>query len=191
MADPELDKRSLEPVFDGTVPAYSGDTGSIFYGRLRDGADAVGARANATVNGAHSIFPGTLNLPRSILRAAGLFGKAEAHRFDDEMAAAGAALGQIVKHPEPALRAAGEAFSTAWNDPLFPFYLAGRAGMGLRTRLGPFAVVGDTLRALEDGHNLDDAVTYSGILGRPPPGGLLGIPPQGRGLLSIPPEDRR
>jgi hypothetical protein len=195
MADTEPDKRWYERLLDdGTASIYAGgyegDPGRFYYEQLRNGARAVGTGANAVVNGAYSVFPDTLDFARSALRAAGLFGKAEAGRFDQEMGAMGEGARQVVTHPRLAAQAAGNAWSAGW-DPLLLPYLAGRGAMGYVTQLGPFALAGGVLRAAEDGHNLIDSVIYRGVQGRSPPAGLLGIQPEGSGLLAIRPQEQR
>jgi hypothetical protein len=195
MADIEPDKRWHQRFLDdGTatlyVDTYDGELGRATAENVRKVAKAVGSAANAAVNGAYSVFPDTFNYPRSILRGAGVLGKDEAYRFDQEMAAMGEGAKQIARHPKLAAEAAGRAFWAGW-DPLILPYLAGRGAMGYFTGLGPFALVGGVLRAAENADNFIDPVLYGGIQGRPPPGGLPGIPPEGRGLLGIPPQEPR
>jgi hypothetical protein len=60
------------------------------------------------------------------------------------------------------------------KEPLLPFYVMGRAGMGglLASRgvpIAAFAVLGDALHALEKGHDVIDALGY-GVGGTQPTG---------------------
>jgi hypothetical protein len=179
---------------------YERDPSIAYLQMLYGAAKAGGAAANATVNGAYSTLDNTYDAGRAVARGIGVLGPEEFRRFGQEadfigaslgpvLGQVGPALGQIAKHPGPAARAAYHVWK---KEPLLPFYLAGRAGMGAITGLGPAAIAGGALRAVEDGHNLVDAIVYPGVLGRPlPPGGLLGVPPEGRGLLGIPPQDAR
>ena len=186
MADTEPNKRWQQRFLDdGTATLYvDSDDGELD----RAYSKTVGSVARAFGEGAYSVLPGTYDAGRAFARGSGLLGSEELRRFDQEMDVTAAALEQIAKHPRPAVRAAGRALSTLWDPVLLP-HVAGRMVAGYFSGLGPLAAMGDTLRAIENGHNLVDAIVYSGFQGRPPPGGLLGIPPQGGGLLGIPPTD--
>lgn len=151
----------------------SGDEAG-FFGRFRpfladvqDTAERVGTRANAVVNGAYSVFPGTYNAIRAAGRGIGILGPEESRRFGEEADSIGTALGQIANHPGPAARAGRDAVSVLANNPLLPYYLFGRMFMGGLTRLGPAAMAGDALRAVENGHNLIDAIIQYGGAGIP------------------------
>ncbi|NKB60581.1 MAG: hypothetical protein GKS00_30100 [Alphaproteobacteria bacterium] len=54
--------------------------------------DAVAQRANATVNGAFSVFPGVGNSVRALARGTGVLGAEEFNRFTVETAILGLAL---------------------------------------------------------------------------------------------------
>lgn len=132
--------------------------------KIRD-PDWVVPRLGAAADGAISTIPGAWNFMRAIGRAAGIGGKEEAHRFDDEMKMAGKLAGKVVgkavEYPEQATRAVGEVVSELDKDPLFRYYMAGRilagyfAGVG-PVRLGPFAMMGDAFRAIEKGYGIRD-----------------------------------
>jgi hypothetical protein len=196
MADPESSRPWYERLDDSAANIYAGGyPGSAYAEALGAGAKALGSAANAVINGAYSSLDNTYDAVRGVARGVGLLGPEEFRRFGQEADFAGASLGQvgsalrqIAEHPNPAFQAA---LRSVEEEPLLPFYTAGRFGMGAITGLGPAAVAGGILRGLENGHNLVDAILYPGVQGRPPPGGLLGIPPEGRGLLSIPPQDPR
>jgi hypothetical protein len=130
-------------------------------------ANRIGTEANAVVNGAYSVFPGTYNAGRVVVRGMGLLGQEQFRRFGQEADAVGSVLGKVVEHPEASARIAGRAVSELDKDPLFRHYMAGRAAMGIFTGLGPAAMAGDALRAIENGHNAFDAFKY-GVQGRPP-----------------------
>jgi hypothetical protein len=133
-----------------------------------DAADWVGTRANAVVNGAYSVFPGTYNALRAVARGAGLLGPEEFRRFGQEADAIGNSLGRAVKYPDLAYHASLEAARVALeSNPLLPYYSAGRGRMGFATRLGGAATAGDALRAVENGHDLIDAIIQYGISGIP------------------------
>lgn len=46
------------------------------------------------------------------------------------------------------------------------WFLTGRAGIGAATGLGPAAFIGDTTRAVENGHGVVDALVGGGVGGR-------------------------
>jgi hypothetical protein len=174
--------QAYEPV-DGNPPrqdtaraddAGAGDNRPGFLDRFQpfitdaqNAAEAVGTRANAVVNGAYSVFPGTYNAIRALGRGTGVLGPEESRRFGQEADFIGDSLGQIAKHPGLALRTARAALPILAKDPLLPYYAAGRLLMGGLTRLGPVATIGDALRAVEDGHNFLNSVFYHGIQGIP------------------------
>lgn len=139
--------------------------GSPFFTALQDAARTTGSRANAFVNGGYSVLPGVYNTVRAVARGTGLLGSEEFRRFGQEADTVGAALGQVVHHPEPAGRAAREALAALADHPLLPYYTAGRLLMGGLTMLGPAATAGDALRAVEKGHNFIDGLLYPGIQG--------------------------
>jgi hypothetical protein len=47
------------------------------------------------------------------------------------------------------------------------WFIAGRAAIGTATRLGPVAFIGDTTRAIENGHGRIDALIKGGVNGQP------------------------
>ena len=157
----------VEPGFrvfdDGSMATYGSDLGRPFFSNLKEAA----AWVNAAVNGAYSVLPGTYNAGRTVARGTGLMGADEFRRFGQEADAIGAGLGKLVDRPELAVRAVQEAWPILRDNPRMWPYLGGRATMGILTRLGPAAVAGDALRAVEKGHNLADAFLYHGILGNP------------------------
>jgi hypothetical protein len=153
--------------------ALSNSYGPSYWRDARDAAEKLGEGLNATVNGAYSVFSGTGNLAREAGRGLGLYGSEEAARFRQEMNAAGQGLRAVAQNPGLAARLAYEGGSAAFKaQPLLPFYLGGRAGMGLLLGLhgipiAPLAVAGDALHAIEKGHNAIDAGLY-GLFGNRP-----------------------
>jgi hypothetical protein len=125
-----------------------------------ESAEGVWKAANYAVNGAYSIFPGIYNAGRAVARGTGLMGPEEYRRFDQEANFIGSASEKIAKHPELAYQAGREAVSALARNPYLVAYALGRAAMGGATMLGPAALAGDTLRAVENGHDLLDAVLY-------------------------------
>jgi hypothetical protein len=156
--------------------ALSNSYGPSYWSDLRDGLEQFGQAANATVNGAYSLFPGTANLARAAGRGLGLYGSEEAQRFRQEMNAAGQGLKVIAQHPGDAARLAWDGgYAALTAQPSLAPYLVGRTGMGLLLGLNgipiaPFAVLGDALHAIEKGHNAVDAGLY----------GLFGVRPGDR-----------
>jgi len=151
----------------GRPPDFFDRVGSTL-ADVQDAADWVGTRANAVVNGAYSVFPGTYNALRAVARGVGLLGPEEFRRFGQEADAIGNSLGQAVKHPDLAYHASLEAARAALaSNPLLYYYGLGRILMGGATRLGPAAFAGDALRAVENGHDLIDAIVKYGVSGIP------------------------
>jgi hypothetical protein len=155
--------------------ALSNSFGPSYWNDSWNAANQLGGAANAVVNGAYSLIPGTFHLAREAGRGLGLFGPEEAQRFRQEMNAAGQGLRAIAKNPGTAARMAVEGLQAAVEkEPLLPLYALGRGGMGvlLGSRgvpVAPFAVLGDALHALEKGHDVIDALGY-GISGTQPTG---------------------
>jgi len=103
-----------------------------------------------------------------VARGVGLLGPEEFRRFGQEADAIGNSLGQAVKHPDLAYHASLEAARAALaSNPLLYYYGLGRILMGGATRLGPAAFAGDALRAVENGHDLIDAIVKYGVSGIP------------------------
>lgn len=142
-------------------------SGPSLWGDVRDTAEQLGTKANAVVNGAYSVFPGVYNAARAVSRGVGFQGSEEFRRFGQEADFAGGALTKAAEHPEQAYRAGRGVMSKLDDDPLFRYYMAGRALMGVATGLGPAAMAGDALRALETGHDWVDAFR-NGVQGKPP-----------------------
>ena len=173
---PVQDPARWSATLPGTSYAGAGDDGAGFVDRLRpfladvrDAAERVGTRANAVVNGAYSVFPGTYNALRAVGRGIGILGPEEFRRFGQEADFIGTALGQVAEHPGPAARVSRDALSALDTDPLFRYYMLGRTAMGALTGLGPAAMAGDALRAVEKGHNMINAYKR-GIQGTPSSG---------------------
>jgi hypothetical protein len=101
-------------------PRYPGPLGASAYPdasileKIRV-SDWLVPRFEAAMDGAISTIPGAWNAIRAIGRAAGMGGKDEAHRFDEEMKAAGNLAGKVVdkvvEHPQQAARVADEVWS--------------------------------------------------------------------------------
>ena len=103
----------------------------------------------------------------SNLKEAAAWVNAAVNGAGQEADAIGAGLGKVVERPELVARAAQEAWPMLRDNPRLWPYLGGRLVMGALTRLGPAAMAGDALRAVEKGHNLADAFFYHGMLGNP------------------------
>lgn len=145
---------------DSQGPVTLGD----FFARA---LNRIGTEANAVVNGAYSVFPGVSDAGRAVARGTGLMGQEEFRRFGQEADFIGRSLGRIAQDPGTSARIAGRALSELRKNPLFWHYMTGRAAMGISTGLGPAAMAGNTLRAIENGHDLIDVLKYS-IQGWPP-----------------------
>jgi hypothetical protein len=107
------------------------------------------------------------NAARTVARGTGLLGQEEFRRFGQEADVVGGALGRIVRHPGASARIARNAVSKLDEDPLFRYYMGGRAAMGALMSLGPAAMAGDSRRAIERGHDVIDALKYGIQGGRP------------------------
>lgn len=149
---------------DGSVSTYGSDLGRPFFANFEEAA----AWVNALVNGAYSVIPGVYNAGRAVARGTGLLGAEEFRRFGQEAEAIGAGLGRLAERPELAVRAGRAAWPVLRDNPRTWPYLVGRGAMGVMTHLGPAAMVGDALRAIENGHNFGDAFFYYGVQGNPP-----------------------
>ena len=148
--------------------------GATLLDKIRD-PDWVVPRLEAAADGAISTIPGAWNLVRAIGRAAGVGGKEESHRFDEEMKVAGKVAGKVVgkavEYPEQATRAVGTVLSELDKDPLFRYRMMGRYFAGSLVGIGPFglggvATLGDALRAIERGYGARDIVKQA-IEGNP------------------------
>lgn len=124
-------------------------------------------RANAVVNGAYSVVPGIYNFFRAALRGAGVLGEEEARRADQEQAVIECGLREMARHPAATYDASRQALEILDANPLFRYYFAGRGLMGAATGLGYFALPGDALRAIENGHDWINSVARGGVGGMP------------------------
>jgi hypothetical protein len=154
MADIEPNERPpgfnvVEPGFrvfdDGSTATYGADLDRPFFSNLEEAA----AWVNAAINGAYSVTPGVYNAGRAVARGTGLMGADELRRFGQEADIIGAGPGKLVERPELGIRAAQEAWPILRDNPRLWPYLGGRAAMGIFTRLGPAAMAGDALWAVE------------------------------------------
>jgi hypothetical protein len=157
---------SFTPVRWGNDDAASDNASPSFWDDVGNVAKTVGENANAAIDGAYSIFPGTANFFRAAGRGLGLYGPEEAQRFRTEMSAARTGLEYIAKDPVETARLASHGISEAFQaQPLLTPYLIGRFGMGVglalnRLPFAPLAIAGDAMNALEKGHNFIDALGY-------------------------------
>jgi hypothetical protein len=141
-----------------------------FMDDIKDLPEAVGDRVGALAKGAYSVFPGVYNAGRAAARGLGFLGAEEAERFRRELELVRNSAKAIAEHPGGAARAAYHGADQRFEDPLLKYHLLGRGAMGYLARvgpvpLGPVALIGDTLRAFENGRqNLVDAV-LDGIQG--------------------------
>jgi hypothetical protein len=119
--------------------------------------------------GAWSVAEGTGNSLRFLARGLGLMGQEELARFNQE----GAEVDKFVKrYNEDAefRRDVNKALAQRMgelNTEEMKWRLNGRAAIGIVTGLGPAALIGDTTRAIENGHNLVDALMKGGLPGLP------------------------
>lgn len=151
------------------IPTSSGSYLS-FWDDVRDAAGQLGEAAKAVGRGAYSLAPGIDNLGRAAGRATGYYGEEEARRFRQEMNAARESLERIIENPAQSARLAYRGASEAFRrDPMLKFHLAGRLGLGALLTyyripfgipLAPLAMAGDTLHALEKGHDFIDGIGY-------------------------------
>lgn len=116
-----------------------------------------------------SVAEGTGNSLRFLARGLGLMGPEELARFNQE----GVEVDKFVKrYNEDAefRREVNKALAQKMgelNTEEMKWRLNGRAATGIVTGLGPAALIGDTTRAVENGHNLVDALMRGGLPGQP------------------------
>jgi hypothetical protein len=116
-------------------------------------------KANAIINGAYSIFSGVGYGLYEWARYTGLLGPTEFSRADSESNVIGWGVTEAWKHSSAAYNLSIDALKTIDDaDPLFRYYMGGRIFMGAATGLGPMATYGDTLHAVDSGHNFIDSV---------------------------------
>lgn len=145
-------------------------TRGTFLDDLKELPEAVADRAGAIAKGAYSVFPGVYYAGRAAARGLGLLGPEEAERFRRELEVIRSSAKVVAEHPGDAARAVYYGTDQRLGDPLLKYHMLGRGAMGYLARVGPVplgavALVGDTLRAFENGRqNLVDAV-LDGIQG--------------------------
>jgi hypothetical protein len=167
--------QSIVPVKWGTESTSDNHPTPSIWDDAQNAMKWVGRGADAVVNGAYSIFPGTGNFLRESGRGLGFYGPEEAHRFGQEASVIGQGLGYIAHHPcQTVKNAANGTIDAVEAQPLLPFYAVGRLGMGTLLMLNgipiaPLAALGDGWREVENGHNVIDAIgrAFAG----PGPGG--------------------
>lgn len=121
------------------------------------------------IEGSWSVVEGTGNGLRFIARGTGLMGPEERARFNQE----GAEVDKFIKryNEDSAFRSeVNKALSqkaAALNTEEMKWRLNGRAATGTVTGMGPAALIGDTTRAVENGHNIVDALMKGGLPGLP------------------------
>jgi hypothetical protein len=147
--------------------ALSNAYGPSYWSDVRAGVGQLGETAKAVGQGASSLISGVGNLGHAIGRGAGSYGEAEAQRFRQEINAAGEGLRLIAENPAQSADLAKIGASKALERyPMLPFHLGGRLGMSVLlgsfgppfALLPPLAMAGDTLHALEKGHNVIGAI---------------------------------
>ena len=135
-----------------------------FLDDIRDLPEAIADRVGATAKGAYSVLSGTYNAGRAAARGLGLLGPEEAERFRRELELMRSSAKAIAEYPGDTARAVYYGADERLEDPLLKYHLLGRGAMGYFARVGPVplgavALVGDTLRAFENGRqNLVDAL---------------------------------
>ena len=150
--------------------ALAGVTRGTFLDDIKDLPEAIADRVGALAKGAYSVGPGVYYAGRAAARGLGLLGPEEAERFRRELELIRSSANAIVERPGDAARAAYYGADQRFEDPLLKYHLLGRGAVGYLARvgpvpLGPVALIGDTLRAFENGRqNLVDAV-LDGIQG--------------------------
>lgn len=151
--------------------AQSNSYGPSYWSDARNGVNLFGEGMAAVGKGAYSLVPGVVNYYRGTGRALGLYGPQEAQRFDQEMNAAGEGLRLIAENPVQSFDLAKSGLSKAVErNPDLPLRIVGRVGLGSLLSLYGMpwlpltAAAGDTLHALEKGHDFFDAIGH-GIAG--------------------------
>lgn len=128
-------------------------------------ANVVAPRANAFVNGAYSVIPGVGDAIYQAARGTGVLGPQEFQNFDVESQFVGDVVTTMVQHPQATYTVATDILSVLDQDPLFRYYVAGRLAFGFATGLGPAASLGNTLQAVQNGHNVVDSIIQNGFSG--------------------------
>jgi hypothetical protein len=134
-----------------------------------------GQAIGAIGDGAYSDLEGVGNALRFVGRSIGLYGPDEINRSDQEIRAAIEAIKDggrlLMDSPEArsvAIRATEEAAAAYWQNERNRYFLLGRIGFGVLTGVAPVAVIGDSTRALEKGHNAIESLG-KGIIGNRQP----------------------
>jgi len=147
--------------------ALSNSYGPSYWSDVRDGVEQLGEMAKAVGRGAYSLVPGVDNLGHALRRGTGFYGEEEARRFRDEIKAAGKGVRLVAENPGQSFDLAKRGMSEAFRrNPMLPFHLGGRGGLGLVLSyygmpwLPLMAAAGDTLHALEKGHNVIDSIGH-------------------------------
>jgi RHS repeat-associated protein len=156
------------PIFNAICPGSSCSAPLPPQPQACNTSFGAGEKVNAFVNGAYSVVPGVGNALYQATRGAGLLGPQEYNRSVQETDVLLIGAQEAAKNRQQAYDIVKEVAITAYNnEPLLPYYFAGRLTMGILTGLGPAATLGDTLNGLEKGHNAIDAFVLKGIHGIP------------------------
>lgn len=154
--------------------ALGNSYGPSYWSDARKGVEQFGDGMMAVGKGAYSLVPGVANFYRGTARAWGLYGPQEAQRFDGEANAVGKGVQLIAENPVQSFDLAKIGMSKAIErNPDLPLHIAGRVGLGALLSLYGMpwlpltAAAGDTLHALEKGHDFIDAIGR-GIIGTLP-----------------------
>lgn len=125
-------------------------------------------KTKAFFRGAWSVATGTGNSIRFVARGAGLMGSDMQMRWAQE----GEAVDKFVEQyrTDPDFKRQVDALAVdkfkQYNHEEMKWFLTGRGGVGAATALGPAAFIGDTTRAVENGHGVVDALVGGGVGGR-------------------------
>jgi hypothetical protein len=111
------------------------------------------------------VIPGVGDAIYQAARGTGVLGPQEFQNFDVESQFVGDVVTTMVQHPQATYTVATDILSVLDQDPLFRYYVAGRLAFGFATGLGPAASLGNTLQAVQNGHNVVDSIIQNGFSG--------------------------
>jgi RHS repeat-associated protein len=149
-------------------------------GEVREASNRAVQFATAFGEGAWSVPRANYYAVRHVARGTGMMGSEELARFNQEAHVVDMAVCQYSENPAAFNEALGYAVkgldtALSTSESLRRYVsarVAGRVAAGVILTpvfwpVGPLATIGDTVRAVESGHDIVDAVVYGGALGHP------------------------
>ena len=130
-------------------------------------------KTKAFFRGAWSVATGTGNSIRFVARGTGLMGSEEQARWAQEGETVDKFFERRASDPEfrkqtnQLMVDQAKQFYQDNMDGEMKWFMTGRLGVGMATGLGPAATIGDTTRAVENGHGVVDSAIRGGLFGVP------------------------